>query len=377
MHEYKYPFLDLRKINSDYSAELKEAAERVIDSGRYIGGEETERLSRKLQSFTGCKHCIPVSNGLDGLRLTLRAFVESGRIEAGREVIVPVNSFIASALAIVDAGLRPVFVDPKENNLLLDERQAESLINDRTGAIMSVDLYGRVWEDRNLLDRIREQGIIVIEDAAQALGAMSLNGSPAGSIGEAGVFSFYPTKNVGALGDAGAVVTSDDEIAEIIGMLANYGRGPGQSDYMLKGYNCRMDPLQAAMLCVKLYRIDHENSARKANAALYRKGIHNEHIKIPSDEPGMTYHQFVVRITKYRDMFRKFLETKGVETAIHYPTPLDLEPCMSEYVDKPSHRARNLAGEIVSLPISSATTPEDVEEIVKIINAFSPVVFRR
>ena len=374
MKRYRYPFLDLQKINSTYASELKEAANRVIDSGRYIGGEEIELLSERLKGITGRKHCIPVSNGLDGLRLALRAFIVAGRIKKGSEVIVPVNSFIASALAIVDAGLRPIFVEPDEMTLLLDSRKAEDLLSERTGALMSVDLYGRVWADSDLINRVSELGIVLIEDAAQALGATTDDGIPAGSVGECGIFSFYPTKNVGALGDGGAVVTSDDEVADIIGSMANYGKKPYDLNYRLRGYNCRMDPLQAAMLCVKLDGMNFENKTRRRNAALYRETIRSEYIILPPDDPGMIYHQFEIRVPFYRDQFIEYLESNRVETAIHYPTPLDREPCMHEFVIGQSKLAMRLADELVSLPISSSTSTYDIKEIAEIINTFSPTV---
>ncbi len=369
MKKYRYPFLDLRKVNSPIMAELKDAAWRVIESGRYIGGDEVERLTERLSSLTGRKHCVAVSNGLDALRLTLRAYVETGQIEPGKEVIVPANSYIASALAIADAGLRPVFVSPDSRTMLADSACIRNAIGPKTAAVMPVDLYGRVWDDEVLLGELKDEGIITVEDAAQAIGARSAKGHNAGGTGNAAAFSFYPTKNIGALGDAGAVVTDDAKIAATVRALSNYGQTE-QYKNRLAGYNCRMDPIQAAMLCVKLDRLEEENNARRRNAAVYASRISNPAIILPPDEPGMIYHQYVVTIDGDRDKFRAYMAENGVETAVHYPVPIDRQPCMRRYAAVALDDVEIMANSIVSLPISQATSADDAAEIAEIANGF-------
>lgn len=369
MTSYRFPFLDLRLINGRLSSELRHAASRVIDSGRYIGGPELDIISDMMCSATGMSFCIPVSNGLDALRLILRSYVALGRISPGHEVVMPANSFIASALAVVDAGLIPVFAEPNPDTLLVDSSSLASFVNDRTAAIMPVDLYGRVWFDPDLLDSVRSAGILVIEDAAQAIGAASSDGHRAGAVGNAAAFSFYPTKNVGALGDAGAVVTDDIDLADMIRCLANYG-SDGYGLYQQLGFNCRMDPMQAAMLQVRLKHMSYENGSRRANALVYTSRISNPAVVLPPDEPGMVYHQYVVRVPGRRDEFRQYLSDNGVESAVHYPVPLDRQPAMNRFVTAPLPIAGLLAGEIVSLPVSSATSVDDAVAIADIINSF-------
>lgn len=380
MKDIKYRFLDLGEVNRPYAAQLREAACRVIDSGRYIGGEEVAALESEIAALTGAPFVVGVSNGLDALRLILRAYVEMGTFAPGDEVIVPANTYIASVLAVSDAGLRPVLadVDPVTMNITTDTEALEALVTERTRAIMPVHLYGRVaWDDR-LADFASRHGLKVVEDCAQALGARSpyqgLHGSPmAGALGDAAGVSFYPTKNVGALGDAGAVITFDSRLAATVRALANYGSDRRYHN-IYRGFNCRLDPIQAAMLRVKLGSLSRENADRFARATAYNNTIDREGIIVPMMSGAVVdnvWHQYVIRVTGgRRDAFRAALLENGVETDIHYAVPPYEQPCYAGEFD-PAHYpvASTLAGEIVSLPIATGTSVADAAAIGRIINS--------
>lgn len=365
--KYRFPFLDLGKLNEPMFDELSRAASRVIRSGRYIGGEEVDGLARDMTSLTGTRFCLPVSNGLDALRLILRSYIEIGVIERGSEVILPANTFIATALAVTDVGLIPVFADPDPATMLIDRDEIRRLLSSRTAAVMPVDLFGRVWDDSELISELHSRGILIIEDSAQAIGAISLAGAESGSVGDASGFSFYPTKNAGALGDAGAVCTSDQQLFEIAEAFANYGRRNSVLS-LYQGFNCRMDPVQAAMLRIKLRYLNNEIEARRRNAHLYSSLIVNPEVALPPDEPGMTYHQYVVRVAD-QQRFISYLERSGVQAAVHYSPAVHQQPCMLCY-GASCPVAERLSHFVVSLPVSSATSSADVREIAAIINNF-------
>ncbi len=372
----KYPFLNLATVNEPYMNELVEASERVIRSGRYVGGPEVESFEQELAASNGSKYAVGVGNGLDALRLILRAYIELGYLHEGDEVIVPSNTYIATVLAITDNGLLPVFVEPDFATHNLDSSLIERSITARTKAIMTVHLYGRISFDDTLVDVAKRFGLLIIEDNAQAIGAVSavagINGSHvSGALGNAGAFSFYPTKNTGALGDAGAVTTDNQQLADAIRALRNYG-----SDRLYHnqycGYNSRLDPIQAAMLRVKLSHIDEENNRRRAVAGVYDANISNADIIKPQFDTlqSNVWHQYVIRVAD-RTHFREYLLQNGVETGIHYPTPPHLQPCYHQYSQLSLPIAEQLATEVVSLPISRCTTERDAAEIAQIINAYN------
>lgn len=367
----KYPFLNLATINEPYSAEIKDALCRVVDSGRYIGGPEVEGLESAMADITGARFAIGVSNGLDALRLILRGYIELGRLRPGDEVIVPSNTYIASVLAVSDCGLVPVPVEPRRDTMNLDSRRIEEAITDRTRAIMPVHLYGRIATDDRLLDIAARHRLLVVEDVAQAIGARDEHGRGAGAIGHAGGFSFYPTKNIGALGDAGCVTTSDPQLADTIRALRNYG-----SDYtyhnIYKGLNCRLDPMQAAVVALKLPHTDEVNAYRRRLAAIYNSEITNPLIEKPLFEPDnyCVWHQYVVK-TAERDRFRQYLADNGVETLIHYPTPPHLQPCYPAMAGLALPIAEQLGRQVLSLPITACTSEQDAHEISGIINRYS------
>lgn len=372
----KYPFLNLADVNRPYMDEMIEAASRVIRSGRYIGGEEVEAFENRLAEMTGTKYAIGVSNGLDALRLILRAYVELGQMCPGDEVLVPANTYIASVLAISDAGLKPVLVDVDARTMNLDTTLLEEVITPRTRAIMTVHLYGRVAWDKTLAETARRHGLKVIEDSAQAIGARATypgfnGGMHTGALGDAGAFSFYPTKNVGALGDAGAVTTDDHELAMTVRALANYGSDRRYHNIYC-GFNCRLDPIQAAMLNVKLPHTDDENADRFARALAYSRTIRNPLVVTPLMSKEVTdnvWHQYVIRVLDgKRDLMQARLAEAGVGTDIHYATPPHMQPCYEGLTHSSLPVTETLAGEILSLPIGTGTSVKDAAEIAEIIN---------
>lgn len=367
----KYPFLDLATVNAPYFEALTEAAQRVIRSGRYVGGEENERFESMLAQSAGVAHVVGVSNGLDALRLIFKAYVEMGRLAPGDAVIVPGNTYIASVLAVTDAGLTPVFVDADIRTLNMDTSLLEEAWSPKVRAVLTVHLYGRLCCDDRLKDFCRRHGLLLVEDAAQAIGAECGN-YRAGSCGDAAAFSFYPTKNVGALGDAGAVLTNDAELVKLVHALANYGSDRRYHN-IYKGYNCRLDPIQAAFVQVKLGDLDKENRRRRTLAAVYDSCIESDYVLKPAvDSPdGAVWHQYAV-LSPCRDALRAYLDQNGVGTDINYPTPPHKQPCYSEYSDLRLPVSERIGAEVLSLPISACTSEDDAREISQIINSFRP-----
>ena len=379
----KFPFLDLATVNAPYLDELEQAALRVVRSGRYIGGPEADALERQIAAIAHTPHAVAVSNGLDALRLILRAYIEMGRLNLGDEVIVPANTYIASVLAISDSGLTPVLAEPDALTSNLDISKASRLVGSRTRAIMPVHLYGRVCFSEQLADMATKHNLLIIEDNAQAIGATSptagLFGTKAtGGLGHAAGLSFYPTKNVGALGDAGIVTTHDPELAHTVRALANYGADRRYHN-LYQGFNCRMDSIQAAMLMVKLSHLDEENDYRRQIASIYCSGITNPHITLPAFTSDCVFHQFVVH-TPRREAFTAWLDANGIGWDMHYATPPHRQPC---YMQPPQANApvlppdglpvtERLADTCVSLPISRCTSPDDAHRIAEIINRFEP-----
>ena len=366
MNEIKYPFLDLGAVNAPYTDSLKDAACRVIDSGRYIGGNECEAFEKELAIATGTGYAVGTSNGLDALRLILKGYIELGRMTPGDGVIVPANTYIATVLAITDAGLNPVFVDADIDTMNIDTSLIEKAITPTTRAIMTVHLYGRPAFDSIMSDVARRRKLLIIEDNAQAIGA-SVDGVRTGALGDAAAFSFYPTKNIGAIGDAGAVTTDDKELADAVRWLANYGSDRRYHN-IFQGYNCRLDPIQAAFLRCKLPDIDKETTHRREIADIYTKNIINPHVIKPSDH-GSVWHQYVVRVAD-RDSFRSYLTANGVGSDIHYAVPPYQQPCYSEYSHLHFPVTERLASEIVSLPISRSISTDDALDISRIINGY-------
>lgn len=380
MNEIKYPFLDLATVNERYAAGLREAATGVIDSGRYIGGEAVSAFERQMAELTGAPYCVGVSNGLDALRLILMAWQELGQLNRGDAIIIPANTYIASVLAAVQAGLRPVLVDPDPITHNLTAEAIERACGADTGikAVMPVHLYGRVAWDSDIAEAIRRHNLLAVEDSAQAIGAIAVSpglfGSRnAGALGHAGAFSFYPTKNIGAVGDAGAVITHSRELAEAVRALANYGSDQRYHNIYC-GLNCRLDPIQAAMLSVKLPDTRSANARRFERAVAYNNVISHPLVVKPLISPQVTdsvWHQYVIRVTGgRRDEMRRYLAAEGVGTDIHYPVPSHLQPCFATLDHGPLPVAEQLASEVLSLPVSDCTSVADAAAIARIINRF-------
>ena len=369
MNNLRYPFLDLGHVNASYNSALKEAACRVIDSGRYVGGAENEAFERELAASVGTDYAVGLSNGLDALRLILRGYMELGRISPGDEVIVPGNTYVATVLAITDTGLNPVFVDADPRTLNIDTSLIEAAVTPRTRAIMAVHLYGRPAYDNVMKEVAQRHGLLIVEDNAQAIGA-DVDGVMTGALGDAAAFSFYPTKNVGALGDAGAVTTSDKELADAVRALGNYGSDRRYHN-IYEGYNCRLDPIQAAFLRVKLAGLAQVTERRRRLARIYDDAITNPLVVKPLvDSPDHSvWHQYVIR-TADRDKFCDYLTANGVGWDVHYATPPHMQPCYSRYRSVVLPVTDRIAAEIVSLPVSSCTSERDAGEIASIINAY-------
>ncbi len=369
MTDPRYPFLDLAAVNASMLSDLKAAACRVIDSGRYVGGAECSAFEEELAAFAGTPYAVGTGNGLDALRLILKAYIALGRLAPGDEVIVPGNTYIATVLAVTDAGLTPVFVDADERTLNIDTSLIEAAISPATKAILTVHLYGRPAFDAEMAVVARRHDLLIIEDNAQAIGADAA-GLKTGALGDAAAFSFYPTKNIGAIGDAGAVTTADKSLADTVRALANYGSDRRYHN-IYEGYNSRLDPIQAACLRLKLSTADKETMRRRELARIYDSEIVNPLVIKPlrGNPDGSVWHQYVVRVGD-REKFRTYLAANGVATDVHYAVPPHRQPCYSRYAHLSLPVTDMLAAQVVSLPISACTSPDDAREIANIINSY-------
>lgn len=363
------PFLDLKGINAQYREELIAACSRVIDSGWYIHGNECKTFEEEFAVYCGTKHCIGVANGLDALTLIIRAYKEMGVMNEGDEIIVPANTYIASILAISENGLVPVLIEPDIRTYNIDPTLIEEKVTKKTKAIMCVHLYGQVADMSKINALAKKYELKVIEDSAQAHGAM-LNGKRTGNLGNASGFSFYPGKNLGALGDGGAVTTNDDELANAIRALGNYGSHK-KYENLYKGVNSRLDEIQAAMLRVKLRYLDKEIEKRREIANYYLGNIKNENIILPAIEEAENHvwHLFVIR-TKKRDNLQKYLLDNGIQTLIHYPIPAHKQKAYKEWNGKSYPISEEIHDEVLSLPISGVQGMEDTQMIVKHLNNY-------
>ena len=364
------PFLDLKQINlKDYN-EISQAIDAVINGGWYIQGSCCKQFEKNFASYCGTKHCIGVANGLDALILILRAYKELGLINDGDEVIVPANTYIASILAISANNLTPVLVEPDINNYLIDVNKIESAITSTTKAIMVVHLYGQITPMAKIWELAQKYGLKVIEDSAQSHGAYYYE-KRSGNLSDASGFSFYPGKNLGALGDGGAITTNDSQLESTIRALANYGSEVKYQN-IYKGINSRLDELQAAILDVKLTKLDADTEKRRAIAILYREQISNHKITIPQvvlGESSHVWHLFVVR-TSDRDELQKYLAANSIGTVIHYPIPPHKQQAYQELSNLSLPISEQIHREVLSLPISSVQTPEQTQYVINILNKY-------
>ena len=363
-------FLELKKITALHGEEIKQAVNDVIESGWYLHSDANSRFESHFAQYIGTRHCIGVGNGLDSLTLILRAYKELGVIAEGDEIIVPANTYIATILAITDNNLKPVLVEPRLDTFQIDDSLIEKAITPRTRAIMIVHLYGRCAYTERIGELCRKYDLKLIEDNAQAHGC-TYNGKRTGSLGDAAGHSFYPGKNLGALGDAGGVTTNDDQLADTIRALANYG---SRKRYVfdMAGRNSRMDEIQAAVLDVKLKYLDEENSRRRSNALYYIKNISNPYVCVPSESywRESVFHIFPL-MTSQRDLLQSYLKENGVQTDIHSPIPPHLQRAYSQWGRPSLPVTERIHREELSLPVSQVLTEEECKEVTRLINDFA------
>jgi len=396
-------FLDIQRITSSFEPELSLAINRVLKKGWFLLGEETSSFENEYAAYIGSRNCIGTANGLDALRLIFKAYIEMGAMKEGDEIIVPANTFIATILAITDNRLRPVFVEPDITSFNIDHSLIEQAITERTRAIVVVHLYGQASWSEKLMQMARNKNLKIIEDNAQAVGAviqdrvsgLRTQGDEeiiyrrTGSLGDAAGHSFYPGKNLGALGDGGAVTTNDDELGSVIRALANYG-STKKYVHDHKGLNSRLDEMQAAVLRIKLSRLDSDNQHRRKIASYYTTNINDERIILPGlcvpeyralnpniQTPGTVlntlshvWHLFVIRHPE-RDSLKQYLEKHDIQTLIHYPIPPHKQRAYFEYAYLNLPVTEQIHREVLSLPISQVMTQDEAEQVVRVINSFN------
>jgi dTDP-4-amino-4,6-dideoxygalactose transaminase len=360
-------FLDLKKINASFEPDLSKAVQRVIDSGWYLLGKEVEAFEQEYAQYIGVRHCIGVANGLDALRLILKAYKELGVMQDGDEVIVPANTYIASLLAITDNRLKPVLIEPDIETYNINPSLIEEKVTVRTRAIMLVHLYGRNAMCPEIEQLVNKYDLKLIEDNAQAQGCY-YGDKRSGSLGHAAGNSFYPGKNLGALGDGGAVTTDDEELASVVRALHNYGSSKKYvNDY--QGLNSRLDEIQAAVLRVKLTRLDEDNQKRKDVADYYTQNIKHSDIILPNTDHEHVWHLFVIRC-KERDRLQSYLSEMGVQTLIHYPIPPHKQRAYADFNSLCFPVTEQIHQEVLSLPISPVSQKEELRCIVKYISSY-------
>lgn len=361
--------LDLHAITLQHGNEYKEAINRVIESGWFLQGEENKKFEEDYANYIGTSECVAVANGLDALKLILRAYKEMGVFQEGDEIIVPANTYIATILAITDNNLTPVLVEPTWENLEIDIDRIEDAITPKTKGIMIVHLYGRIAYNDKLAEICKKHNLKLMEDCAQSHGC-AWKGVKTGALGDAAAHSFYPGKNLGAFGDAGAVTTSDKELASVIRTLANYG---SKKKYVFKyvGINSRMSEVDAAVLNVKLKYLDEDNNKRQELAEYYYEHINNPLITIPSRIPdeNNVYHQFPI-FCERRDELQRYLADNGVQTLIHYPIPPHKQECYKEWNAREYPITEKIHAQELSVPMNQVITMEEEEAVVKLLNSF-------
>lgn len=361
------PFLDLQKINVQYADEIKAACSRVIDSGWYICGSELAEFERKFATYCGVKHAVGVANGLDALILVLRAWKEAGSLKDGDEVIVPANTYIASILAITANRLTPVLVEPNPETFNLDPAKMQAALTDKTKAILPVHLYGQLADMPAICTFAKQHGLLVLEDAAQAHGAES-NGKKAGAWGDAAGFSFYPGKNLGALGDGGAITTNDDQLAQMLRALRNYG-SHRKYENLYSGTNSRLDEIQAAILSVKLAYLDRETERRRQIATRYLSEIRNPRIVLPqvSAPKAHVWHLFVIQSDR-RTALQEYLQQNGIQTLVHYPIAPHKQQAYRHLNHLPLPITESLHERVLSLPMSPVLTDAETDTVIRALN---------
>lgn len=362
-------FQDLKEINAYLAQELQTATQRVVESGWYLLGQELTSFEKSYAQFCGVQHTVGVGSGLDALKLILRGYKVMGKLSTGDKIMVSAFTYIATVLAIIEEGFEPVFVEPSEFTFNINENDLINKYRPGIKAILMVHLYGQISMTDTIMDFAQNKGLLVIEDAAQSHGAV-YNNHVSGGIGHAAAHSFYPGKNLGALGDGGAVTTDDDELAVCIRSLRNYG---SEEKYFNKflGLNSRLDELHAAVLSVKLKHYPQEIVRRREIAKQYRDQINNPLVVLPNclNEEAHVWHLFVVRV-KNRGRFQQFLLDYGVQTLIHYPVPVHKQECMKQFTGWSLPKTELLHSEVISLPLNIALTNQEIDKIIQVVNAY-------
>jgi dTDP-4-amino-4,6-dideoxygalactose transaminase len=363
------PFLNLKKVNEPFEIALQEKIKQFLSSGWYILGNEVKTFETNFANYCGVKHCIGVGNGLDALVLIFKAYIKLGKLQKGDEVIIPANTYIASVLAVIQADLVPVLIEPRLETYTIDSEKFEAKITPKTKAILPVHLYGQLCEMKVINSIAKKHNLLVVEDAAQAHGAM-WNGIKAGNFGNAAGFSFYPGKNLGALGDAGAITTNDDALAEVLFSMRNYGSKVKYENEII-GVNSRLDELQAAFLNIKLGHLDAENESRRTIAIRYLSEIKNDKIVLPQwdESNNHVFHLFVIR-TDNRLVLQNYLKECGVETMIHYPIPPHKQKALATWNHLSLPITEQIHNEVLSIPMNSSLTNDEIDQIIQKLNQY-------
>ena len=363
-------FLSLKKINQPFEIAFQDKMKQFLEVGWYILGNEAKQFEANFATYCGTKHCIGVGNGLDALVLIFKAYIHLGMLQKGDEVIVPANTYIASILAVLQADLVPILVEPKTETFNINPNEIEDKITSKTKAILLVHLYGQLCEMKTINEIAKKHNLLVVEDAAQAHGA-EWNGIKAGNFGDAAGFSFYPGKNLGALGDAGAITTNDDELAEVLFSLRNYGSKVKYENEIL-GVNSRLDELQAAFLNIKLKQLDSENDFRRNLAKQYLSEIKNDKLILPAYDfsKNHVFHLFVIR-TSNRLALQHFLKDNGIETMIHYPIPPHKQKALSDWNNLSFPITEKIHDEVLSIPLNSSVSKTEVDYIISKLNSYN------
>ena len=363
-------FLNLRKLNQPFEVAFQKKMKQFLDGGWYILGNEVKQFETDFASYCGTKHCIGVGNGLDALVLIFKAYIHLGKLEKGDEVIVPANTYIASILAVLQADLVPVLVEPRLETYNINPEEIEAKITSKTKAILAVHLYGQLCEMKAINEIAQKHNLLVIEDAAQAHGSQFSENEKAGNLSHASAFSFYPGKNLGALGDGGAITTNDDGLAEVLFSMRNYGSKVKYENEII-GVNSRLDELQAAFLNIKLKQLDSENEFRRSMAKRYLSEIKNEKIIMPSWDLSQNhvFHLFVIR-TSNRLELQNFLKENGIETMIHYPIPPHKQKALSNWNNLSFPITEKIHDEVLSIPLNSGLKASEIQHIITILNQY-------
>ncbi|WP_460218184.1 DegT/DnrJ/EryC1/StrS family aminotransferase [Psychroserpens sp. MEBiC05023] len=364
-------YLDLKKLNARFEEEFSERFKLFLDSGHYIKGQEVKHFEHRFAKYCNVKHCIGVANGLDALSLIFKAYIELGKLQVNDEVIVPANTYIASILAIINSGLKPVFVEPDEVTFNISPSEIEKHISSQTKAILAVHLYGQLTDMTAINNIASQHNVLVIEDAAQAHGAvLDSERKKAGNLSHAAGFSFYPTKNLGALGDAGAITTNDDDLANCINLLHNYGSSIKYINEKI-GVNSRLDELQAAFLNVKLSYLDEDNNRRRLIAKRYLNEIVNPKIKLPYYDfsENHVFHVFVIRVHD-RAHFKAYLDACSIGCLIHYPVAPHHQKALLQYKSLSLPITEAIHETVVSIPLSPVMTSNEIETVINALNLY-------